>query len=67
MVKCVMACACARAPPHLLCRLDRGGVETLRKLREIDVPDSDNAEGKGDILDAMVVGLHAIRQRTFKK
>lgn len=61
------ACMLACLPSRLLCRLDRGGVEMLRKLMEIDVPDSDNAEGKGDMLDAMVVGLHATRQRTFKK
>ena len=47
--------------------LDRGSIETLRKLGEIDVPDSDNTEGRGDVLDAMVVGLHMIRQRTLKK
>ncbi|CAM9149816.1 unnamed protein product [Ascophyllum nodosum] len=50
-----------------LCILDRGSIETLRKLGEIDVPDSDNTEGRGDVLDAMVVGLHMIRQRTLKK
>lgn len=50
-----------------MCRLDKGCVDILRAVEGIDVPDAGNAEGKGDLLDAMVVGLHMIRSRTIKK
>lgn len=50
-----------------VCRIDKGSVEVLRKLDEIGVPDSDNAQGEGDLLDAMVVALHMMRTRTFKR
>lgn len=48
-------------------RLERGSVDMLRTLSVIAVPDADNEEGKGDVLDAIVVGLHMIRMRTAKK
>ena len=51
----------------LLCRLDKGGVDLLRKVEGIDVPDEGSGDCKGDLLDAMVVGLHMIRSRTIKK
>lgn len=49
-------------------RLDKGSVPVLRKVDAIDVPDAGNGEaGMGDLLDAMVVGMHMIRSRTLKK
>lgn len=50
------------------CRLDKGTVQALRRVAAIDVPDADNTEpAMGDLLDAMVVGMHMIRSRTLKK
>ena len=49
-------------------RLDKGSVPVLRRVGTIDVPDPDSKEpAMGDLLDAMVVGMHAIRSRTLKK
>lgn len=40
----------------------------LRKVAAIDVPGADSTEpAMGDLLDAMVVGMHMIRTRTLKK
>lgn len=53
---------------HALRRLDKGNVPILRKVDAIDVPEAGNEEpAMGDLLDAMVVGIHMIRSRTLKK
>eukprot|EP00752_Nemacystus_decipiens_P011639 g10334.t1 len=50
------------------CMLDRGSVPVLRRVAAIDVPDADSTESvMGDLLDAMVVGMHMVRSRTLKK
>eukprot|EP00903_Cladosiphon_okamuranus_P012111 g11364.t1 len=50
------------------CMLDKGSVPVLRRVEAIDVPGSENKEpAMGDLLDAMVVGMDAIRSRTLKK
>lgn len=52
----------------MISRLDKGSVQVLRKVEAIDVPEAVNGEpGMGDLLDAMVVGMHMIRSRTLKK
>lgn len=38
----------------------------LRKVEAMNVPDS-GEPAMGDLLDAMVVGMHMIRSRTLKK
>lgn len=57
--------------PRVCCvrrRLDKGNVPVLRKVGAIDVPEAGNEEpAMGDLLDAMVVGIHMIRSRTLKK
>lgn len=40
----------------------------LRSVATIDALEADNPEpSMGDLLDAMVVGMHMIRSRTLKK
>lgn len=39
----------------------------LKALSGIQVPDESEEECKGDMLDAMVVGVHMIRERTLRK
>ncbi|CAN0290066.1 unnamed protein product [Ectocarpus sp. 6 AP-2014] len=48
------------------CLLDKGSVAVLRKVEAMNVPDS-GEPATGDLLDAMVVGMHMIRSRTLKK
>lgn len=51
-----------------MARLEKGSAQMLRKLREIGVPELANpGDAKGDILDAMVVGINAMKDRTLKR
>lgn len=52
--------------PSLFYSLDKGSVAVLRKVEAMNVPDS-GEPAMGDLLDAMVVGMHMIRSRTLKK
>lgn len=50
------------------CRIAPGNTPTLRRLKEIGLPNLESPEDAcGDILDAMILSINAIKRRTDKK